>query len=89
MFNSAQRIFTSSILDFNAQRRLIVFNNSNDNDGVKAKIKVNKLDLYYEDRVTLEDRFTQMKIYLLFNSVEKNCKTLFMFIFFFRKRAER
>ena len=56
MFNSAQRIFILSTFDFNAQQRLnqqqraSIINNI-DND----KIKVNKLDLYYEDRVTLEN----------------------------------
>ena len=29
-----------------------------------------------------------MKIYLLFNSVEENRKTLFVFIFFFREKTE-
>ena len=89
MFNSAQRTFISSTLDFNAQQRL---NNQRraseiDDDDIK-KIKVNKFDLYYEDRMTLEDWFTQMKIYLLFNSIEKNRKTFFMFIFL-RERIER
>ena len=89
MFNSAQRIFISSTLNFNAQQRS---NNHRralkiDDDDIK-KIKINKLDLYYKDRMTLKDWFTQMKIYLLFNSVEKNRKTLFVFIFL-RERAER
>ena len=89
MSNPAQRIFISSTLDFNAQQRL---NNQRratiiDDDDIK-KIKVNKFDLYYEDRMTLKDWLTQMKIYLLFNSVEKDRKTLFMFIFL-RERAER
>ena len=89
MFNSTQRIFISSTLDFNAQQRSnqqhcasITYNIDND------KIKVNKIDLYYEDRVTLEDWLTQIKIYLLFNSVKKNRKTLFIFTFL-RERAER
>ena len=56
MSNSAQCIFTSNILDFNAQQRS---NNQNrtskiDDDDIR-KIKVNKLDLYYEDRMTFED----------------------------------
>ena len=38
--------------------------------------------------MTLKDWLTQMKIYLLFNSVEKNRKTLFVFTFL-RERAER
>ena len=89
MFNSAQRTSISSTLDFNAQQRL---NNQRraskiDNDDIK-KIKVNKPDLYYENRMTLEDWLTQVKIYLLFNSVKKNRKTLFVFIFLW-KRAER
>ena len=89
MSNSAQRTSTSSILDFNVQQRL---NNQRcattiDDDDIR-KIKVNKFDLYYEDRMTLKDWFTQIKIYLLFNSVEKNRKTLFVFTFL-RGRAER
>ena len=88
MFNPVQRISTSSILDFNAQQRS---NNQRratiiDDDDIR-KIKVNKLDLYYEDRMTLKDWLTQMKIYLLFNSVEEDRKTLFVFTFF-RKRTE-
>ena len=56
MFNPAQHIFTSNTLDFNAQQRL---NNQRraskiDDDDIR-KIKVNKFDLYYEDRMTLED----------------------------------
>ena len=56
MFNSAQRTPTLSTFDFNAQQRL---NNQRraseiDNDDIR-KIKVNKLDLYYEDRMTLKD----------------------------------
>ena len=89
MFNPAQRIFISSTFNFNAQQRL---NNQRraseiDDDDIR-KIKVNKLDLYYKDRMTLEDWFTQVKIYLLFNSAEKDCKTFFVFIFF-REKAER
>ena len=88
MFNSAQRTFILSTLDFNVQQRL---NNQRratiiDDDDTR-KIKVNKFDLYYEDRMTLKDWFTQMKIYLLFNSVEENRKTFFVFIFL-RKKAE-
>ena len=56
MSNPAQRTPTSSTLDFNAQQRS---NNQRratiiDDDDTR-KIKVNKLDLYYEDRMTLED----------------------------------
>ena len=56
MSNSTQRISISSTLDFNAQQRL---NNQRratiiDDDDTR-KIKVNKLNLYYEDRMTLED----------------------------------
>ena len=56
MSNSAQRTSTSSTLDFNAQQRL---NNQrratiNDDDDIR-KIKVNKFDLYYKDRMTLKD----------------------------------
>ena len=89
MSNPAQRTSILSTLDFNVQQRL---NNQrrattiDDND--IRKIKVNKSDLYYEDRMTLEDWFTQMKIYLLFNSMKEDRKTLFVFTFF-RGRAER
>ena len=38
--------------------------------------------------MTLKDWLTQVKIYLLFNSVKEDRKTLFVFIFF-RERAER
>ena len=56
MFNSAQRISISSTLDFkvqqcsNNQRRA-----SEIDDDDFRKIKVNKFDLYYKDRMTLED----------------------------------
>ena len=89
MSNSVQRTSTSSTLDFNVQQRL---NNQRRatiiNDDDIRKIKVNKPDLYYGDRMTLKDWFTQMKIYLLFNSVEKDRKTLFVFTFL-REKAER
>ena len=56
MSNSAQRTFISSTFDFNVQQRL---NNQRraskiDDDDIK-KIKVNKSDLYYENRMTLEN----------------------------------
>ena len=56
MFNSLQRIFISNTLDFNVQQRS---NNQHraiiiDDDDIK-KIKVNKFDLYYKDRMTLKD----------------------------------
>ena len=64
MSNSAQRTLILSTLDFNTQqhssnfdfnnqRRASIINNIN-ND-IKTKIKVNKPDLYYEDRMTFED----------------------------------
>ena len=56
MSNSVQRTSTLSTLNFNIQQRS---NNQCralriDNDDIK-KIKINKLDLYYKDRMTLED----------------------------------
>ena len=54
MFNPAQRTFKSSVLDFNVQRRSMEIRNKENNE-VKEKIKVNKSNLYYKDRVTLED----------------------------------
>ena len=88
MSNPAQRISTSSTFDFNAQQRS---NNQRrttiiDDDDTR-KIKVNKPDLYYGDRMMLKDWLTQVKIYLLFNSVEENRKTLFVFTFL-QRRAE-
>ena len=89
MFNLAQHIFISSTFDFNTQQRSNNHRRASeiDDDDIR-KIKVNKFDLYYEDRMTLKDWLTQMKIYLLFNSVKKNRKTLFVFIFF-RERIKR
>ena len=56
MFNSTQRTFILNTFDFNIQQRLnqqqraLIIHNINDD-----KIKVNKLDLYYENRVTFEN----------------------------------
>ena len=56
MFNSTQRTFILNTFDFNIQQRLnqqqraLIIHNINDD-----KIKVNKLDLYYENCLTLED----------------------------------
>ena len=84
MSNPAQCIFISSTFDFNAQRRSAILNNDDD---VRAKIKINKPNLYYEDRMALENWLTQMNIYLLFNSVQKDQKMFFAFSFL-RGRAE-
>ena len=56
MFNSAQRTFISSTFNFNAQQRLNNHRRASeiDDDDIR-KIKVNKFDLYYEDRMTLKD----------------------------------
>ena len=65
MFNLVQRISTSSIpdfndqqclnnFDFNNQQHTLIINNINNND-VKIKIKVNKFDLYYKNRITPEN----------------------------------
>ena len=66
MFNSAQRTFILDTFNFNSQQRLNNFdfnnqqrasivNDIDNNINIKTKIKVNKSDLYYENRMTLED----------------------------------
>ena len=56
MSNPAQRISISSTFDFNAQQRSNNHRRASeiDDDDIK-KIKVNKLDLYYENRMTLKN----------------------------------
>jgi len=50
------------------------------------KIRINKLDVYYEDRIGLKDWLMQVNIYFIFYFVLANKKTIFAFTFL-RERA--
>jgi len=45
------------------------------------KIRINKLDVYHEDRIDLEDWLMQVDIYFTFYLVPANKKTIFAFTF--------
>ena len=75
--NSAISSFSESTT---AQRRFIIF----DDD----KIKINKSDIYHEDRNELNNWLTQIDVYFLFNKMSDDKQILFAFIFL-RSRAER
>ena len=62
------------------QKRSIIF----DDD----KIKINKLDIYHEDRNELNDWLTQIDVYFAFNKVSDDKQILFVSIFL-RDRAKR
>ena len=62
------------------QRRLIM----NDDD----KIKINKSNIYHENRNELNDWFTQIDVYFVFNKMSNDKQTLFVFIFL-RDRTKR
>jgi hypothetical protein len=51
------------------------------------KIRVNKPDIYHEDRTGLEDWLMQVDIYFIFYSVSANKKTIFASTFL-RGRAQ-
>jgi hypothetical protein len=72
MFVLGQRASISSISS-TASRRL-----SSDEDD---KIRINKLDVYYEDRIDLKNWLMQMNIYFTFYSILANEKTIFAFTF--------
>ena len=63
-----------------AQKRFIIF----DDD----KIKINKLDIYHENRNELNDWLTQVDVYFAFNQIINNKQILFAFIFL-RERTKR
>ena len=48
---------------------------------IKSIIKINKSDLYHEDRVKLNDWFMQMNVYFMFNNVFNDKQTLFAFMY--------
>ena len=69
----------SSFSEFTTiQRRFIIF----DDD----KIKINKSDIYHENRNELNNWFTQIDVYFAFNQIINNKQILFVFIFFKKKR---
>ncbi len=45
------------------------------------KIRINKLDVYHEDRIDLEDWLMQVDIYFIFYPILANKKTIFTFTF--------
>jgi len=51
------------------------------------KIRINKLDVYHEDRIGLEDWLMQVNIYFTFYLVLANKKTIFAFTFL-RERVQ-
>ena len=74
MFVQESRNFVSSTSNFTTNQTRIDF----DND----KIKINKFDIYREDRNKLNNWLTQVDVYFAFNHVFKSKKTLFASIFF-------
>ena len=78
MFTSRQRNLAPSIISVTTLK----INNHFDD-----QIKINKFDVYKDERDELNDWFIQMKLYFAFNSISKNQKTLFVFIYF-KKRAQ-
>ena len=81
MFVSNQRnqIISSFSKFTTIQKRFIIF----DDD----KIKINKLDIYHKNRNELNDWFTQIDVYFVFNRMSDNKQILFAFIFL-RKKAK-
>ena len=79
MFILNSRNFIQNIINSNIQYRFI------DND----KIKINKFNIYHDNRNNLNDYFIQMKIYLIFNTIFENCKILFVTIFFKKKTMNK
>jgi len=77
MFVSGQRasISSTSLL---ASRRLSI-----DEDD---KVRINKPDVYHENRIGLKNWLMQINIYFIFYSVSANKKTIFAFTFL-RERA--
>ena len=51
------------------------------------KIKINKFDVYHENRNELKSWLIQIKIYFKFNSVSNN-KKMFFAIIYFKKRVQ-
>jgi hypothetical protein len=78
MFVSDQRASISSISSSASRRSSI------DEDD---KIRINKPDVYHEDRIGLKDWLMQMNIYFIFYPVSANKKTIFAFTFL-KERAQ-
>ena len=78
MFILGQRNLAPSIISSTTPKNMIVLDN---------KVKVNKLDVYKGERDELNDWLIQMKLYFAFNSISKNQKTLFAFIYL-RERVQ-
>ena len=78
--NQRNSIISSFSESTTAQKRFIIF----DDD----RIKINKSDIYHEDRNELNDWFTQVDVYFAFNQIISNKQILFAFIFF-KKRTKR
>ena len=55
---------------------------------IDDKIKVNRLDIYHENRDELNAWLIQMKIYFQFNDVSRKKRTLFAIIYL-REKAQR
>ena len=79
MFVLNQRNFIFNINDFNIkqQRRSILLKND--------KIKINKLNEYYNNQKILNDWITQIKIYFVFNHIFNEKKFLFVSTFLKKK----
>ena len=90
MFVSKSRNFISSTQELaTIQKRFTIFNNDDDdNDKSEIKVKINKFDIYHEDRDELNEWLMQIDVHLTFNQVSIDKQTLFAFIFF-KERAKR
>ena len=71
MFVSRSRNFTSSTQELaKIQKRFTIFNDDDDDDDKKeVKIKINKFDIYHENRDELNEWFMQVDVHLIFNQV--------------------
>ena len=70
------------------QKRFITFNDDDDNDKSEIKIKINKFDIYHENRKELNEWLMQVDVHLIFNQISIDKQTLFAFIFL-KERAKR
>ena len=86
MFTSRQRNF---VLNTISATTFKINNHFDDrvkiNNHFDDRVKINKLDVYKGERDELDDWLIQMKLYFAFNSISKNQKTLFAFIYFRRR----
>ena len=49
------------------QKRFIIFNDNDDDDKNEIKVKINKFDIYHENRDELNEWLMQIDVYLIFN----------------------